>query len=130
VEKGYGQPNMRKPDLVEKMTWKGHPVTVSKWCDVTDIPWDGEFPLEEGSEGWDLFVKVELTLDGVTFSCLDSLGSVWVDAHTGYLDIQQEFIGVVASALVNLQSEIAFVAQGRDIKEAQHRAQVASKVFT
>jgi hypothetical protein len=116
---------MRNPDLTKEITWKSFKVTVREWCDQTDIPWDGEFPLEEGSEGFDLYVEVSLMIGDVRFEGASSLGSVWV-APNDYTNIQEEFENVIQEALANLHSEILLIAGGRDVRDARRRAQVAS----
>lgn len=113
---------MRKPDSTETLTWKGFEIQVSKWCDPTDLPYDGDVIIDEGTEGWDLLVEVSLQVGVQYFTSGNSLGSCWGD---------QEYIRecfddqLIPEALSNLEAEIRKIADGRDVDNAKKTARLA-----
>lgn len=121
---------MRLADETETIEHKGMTVTVKTWCDPTDLPWDGDFELDENAEGWDLYVEASTTLDGFTFIGRDSLGSIWIDpGPDGTRYLREETSNVTHEALVALDQELTQVVQGRDVKSAGKSVRAARKLL-
>jgi hypothetical protein len=117
---------MRRPDETETIEHKGMSVEVQTWIDPTDLPWDGDCELDEGSEGRDVLVDVRTTIGGFTFIARDSLGSIWCSPdHEGNKYLREEVKNVVEGALFQLEKEITRVASGSDVTRAKHEQKAA-----
>jgi hypothetical protein len=117
---------MRRPDETETIGHKGMTVDVSTWIDPTDIPWDGDCELEEGSEGWDVLVEVKTTVGGFSFIARDSLGSIRCSPdREGNKYLHEEVKNVVEEALFQLEKEITRVAEGGDVLRARDEQKAA-----
>ncbi len=121
---------MSKPNKVHEIDWNGLKVTVSEYCDPTEFPWDGDHPLEPGSEGYDNAVEVQVEVDGQRFEASDSLCGSWITPdREGYDYLDSVKKDLLTNALHNLGAEIRRVASGVDVKKAQSRASVARKAI-
>ncbi len=111
------------------VVWRGLNVSVTEVREPASEPWDGEEPLDPGSEGWDLAVEVGLDVDGHVFSARDSICGNWIMPNREglkYLDSQVEEI--LAEALSSLDTEIKRVASGEEVRRAEKRKMVAMVV--
>jgi hypothetical protein len=119
-----------EPDETETIEHKGLTVEVLTWVDPTDLEWDGDFELAEGSEGWDVMVEARTTIAGHSFMGHDSLGSIWIDAsHDGQRYLREEIDDVKQQALSSLEIEIARVSRGEDAQREAERAKAALAVL-
>ncbi len=119
---------MSNPSKVHEVDWNGLKVRVSEYCDPTDCEWDGDQPLDPGSEGFDQAVEVVVDVDGQRFEAVDSLCNTWISPNReGYEYLESVKKDLLENALHNLAVEIRRVASGADIKKAQTRASVARK---
>lgn len=119
---------MSKPSDVHEIEWNGLKVRVSEYCDPTDCEWDGDEPLEPGSEGFDQAVEVVVEIDGQRFEAVDSLCNTWISPNReGYDYLVSVKKDILVNALHNLGAEIRRVATGADVEKAQARASVARK---
>lgn len=120
---------MRHPDRCGPMKWKcgrkSYDVVVSAWVDETDLPWDGDEPLDPGMAGFDLTVEVELEFMGQKFVGRDSLGSVWGDRDDIDCELRDS---VIPEALANLKNELRAIFNGRDVEAAEKRQRIAGKI--
>lgn len=117
---------MRTPDTCEVIEWRGLEVTVREWCDPCDHPWDGDEPLPENAEGWDLLCRVEVTAYGHTFYASDSLGSNWIEPNPeGIRYLKETAAEVRAQALADLAGVIGTEASEAPIQRAQLRQSAA-----
>jgi hypothetical protein len=124
---------MRQADNVSERQWRGLTVTVSQWIDWADEPWDGDEPLEPGSEGYDLLVSVAVIVNGERFEARDSLGSVWVGPGGDKAYVDSELENVTGEALTQLQAQLESLAAGKGVKRAQQtqlRAAIALSAHT
>jgi hypothetical protein len=119
---------MNKPSEVHEIDWNGLKVTVSEYCDPTDSEWDGDEPLEPGSEGFDQAVEVTVEIDGQRFEGHDSLCGTWIFPNReGYDYLVSVKKDLLVNALHNLGTEIRRVASGADVEKAKTRAIIARK---
>lgn len=117
---------MRRPDRKLEGVSRGISYLAAVWIDPTDLPWDGDFPLPEGSEGWDVSVEVTAEIDGERFSERDSLGSIWIEPNRDGFDYLDECIqDVTDTAVYALHEEILRVSTGVDVEKAKSRQNVA-----
>ena len=115
-----------EPDETETIEHKGLTVEVLTWVDPTDLEWDGDFELAEGSEGWDVMVEARTTIAGHSFMAFDSLGSIWVSPdRDGNKYLREEIGEVKRQALSSLEIEIARVSRGEDAQREAERAKAA-----
>lgn len=116
----------QSPTNQHVVKWRGQDVTVLEFCLQSDEPWDGDFPLDPGSEGYDLFVEVNVTLGGHTFSAGAQVAGNWITPGkegNDYLDSQTK--DLVDEALSNLADEVSRVASGKDVRREEERRNVA-----
>lgn len=78
---------LKDPARTRKRQWRGHEVLVEIWVDETDLPWDGDAPLEEGSTGWDATVRVSFDDEVVgNVWAGDSCGGIWISGKNPWRD--------------------------------------------
>ncbi len=116
---------MRRPDRTEETTWYGELVNVQIWIDETEYPWDGDEPLEPGSEGYDILVRVSFG----HFRGQSSLGSVWIYPNKEGRDyLEAEIKDVTGEALSDLETEVRRIASGEDVDAARSSQALALAV--
>ncbi len=115
----------------EKTTiWRGMSVLVKETRDPAMEPWDGEEPLPDGSEGYDLAVSVSVLIEGHTFSASASVCGNWIcPDREGYDYLDYQIKELTEEALDSLSKEISRVASGEDVKKA-HDKQMIAMVIT
>jgi len=116
----------QKPDREYITEWCGHNVVVREYCEPTQDTWDGDEPLPEGSEGWDLAVHVELTWNGQTFKAHDAVCNHWILPNLeGRKYLSEQLDSIREEAFHSLTEEIKKVASGEQLLRAVERQQVA-----
>lgn len=121
---------MRKPDReTQTAALNGLTATIKVWINTAEHAWDGDLPLLENSEGFDLLVEASLTVKGQHFSARDSLGGVWIQPNPeGQAYLEEEIGNVTYEALKSLREEIKRVASGADVRWEEARAKVAQSI--
>ena len=121
---------MRKPDETTESEVQGIPCTVETWCDWTDVPWDGDEPLEENAEGYDVCARVTIALRDGSAVGHDSLGGIWIlpDASgRGYL--ASELASVVEEAKEAALEELKRIAGGERLCQEADRMSEAKALL-
>jgi hypothetical protein len=121
---------MRKPDETEDRDSHGLVVTLDRWIDPTDLEWDGDEPLPENSEGWDLMVRATLTFGYQVFTGLAACGGFWATPDSdgrNYLEMSMKELE--EEALQALWEEIEAIKDGREVIAANARRRTAKTVL-
>lgn len=118
---------------VEYRTLGGMEVRIELTVEPTEFPWDGDEPLEQGAEGWDVMAEAILDLGGSkksphgTVKAGASLCSTWIMPDRdgiAYLDsVKQD---IMDEAVSNLEEELSRLAKGERVS-AERRRQAAAK---
>jgi len=120
---------MSQPSKTHEVEWNGLKVQVKEYCDPTDVPWDGDHPLEPGSEGYDQAVEVSVEFDGQRFEASDHLCGSWISPdREGFDYLESVMKDLIGNALHNLGLEIRRVASGEDVRKAKSRAFTATSL--
>lgn len=113
----------------------GKNVTVLLTVEPTDLPWDGDEPLEENAEGWDVMAEATLDLGGSgkkslgTVTAHASVCSTWILPDTDglqYLNSVKD--DIVNEAVQNLEEELARLAEGKAVASERRRQNAAKKI--
>jgi len=106
--------------------WRGLSVAVVETREPAVEPWDGEEPLPDGSEGYDLSVEVSVNVEGHVFSASASVCGSWIlPDREGYEYIDSQVKDLTEESLLGLAGEIDRVAGGEDVKRAQAKQMIA-----
>lgn len=117
---------MTRPTSEEEIIDHGIRCTVLEFVEPTDVPWDGEFPLEPGSEGWDVTYEVTAHLGSHEFKSGASVGGHWVcPDQEGFRYLDEQKKEVRDEALANVLDEIRRVGKGEYLIKEAVRTSVA-----
>ncbi len=118
-------------DVVDSGTFMFHNMAcrAKVTTEAADEPYDGDAPLDPGSEGFDITVEVATRLGDQLFTAGATVCSHWITpGQEGYKYLDHCAENIKKEALENLLNEIRRVGRGEDLIREASRMAVARTV--
>lgn len=126
TERARKERTMRNADDCEVIEADGLMFKIETRTDPTDLPWDGDEPLDEGAEGWDVLVEATIVTEGLNLVGFSSLGSIWIIPNPEGIEyLREETRNVRAEAIAHAVDQLRNVAAGEAVAKAKSEQKIA-----